>query len=45
MTLTIRRRDVLMLAAVFALALALPHWPMAQTSGKVELLWLGQAAW
>jgi L-ascorbate metabolism protein UlaG (beta-lactamase superfamily) len=34
-----------MLGAVLALALAFPHWPMAQPSGKVELLWLGQAAW
>jgi L-ascorbate metabolism protein UlaG (beta-lactamase superfamily) len=45
MTLAIRRRDVLMLGAALAVALALPRWPMAQPSGKVELLWLGQAAW
>jgi len=45
MTRAIRRRDVLVLAAVCALALALPRWPMAQTTGKAELLWLGQAAW
>jgi L-ascorbate metabolism protein UlaG (beta-lactamase superfamily) len=45
MTLAIRRRDVLVLCAVLAVAFALPSWPMAQPSNKVELLWLGQAAW
>ena len=45
MTLAIRRRDLVMLGAALAVALALPRWPMAQPSGKVELLWLGQAAW
>lgn len=34
-----------MLGAVLTAALALPHWPMAQPSGKVELQWFGQAAW
>jgi L-ascorbate metabolism protein UlaG (beta-lactamase superfamily) len=34
-----------MLGGLFAAALALPFWATAQTAGKVELLWLGQAAW
>src|SRR5262245_36811061 len=45
--MTVERRDVLKISGllVFALALALPGPLLAQTSGKVELLWLGQAAW
>jgi len=45
MTLATRRHAVLMLAAVLAIALALPGWLLAQSPGKAELLWLGQAAW
>ena len=41
------RRDVLKLsgALIVVLALTLPALLTAQPSGKVELLWLGQAAW
>ena len=45
MTLATRRHAVLMLAAVLAIALALPGWLLAQSPGRAELLWLGQAAW
>jgi L-ascorbate metabolism protein UlaG (beta-lactamase superfamily) len=44
--MTLTRRDVLKLSGVLivALALVLPGLLMAQQSGKVEVLWLGQAA-
>jgi L-ascorbate metabolism protein UlaG (beta-lactamase superfamily) len=43
--LTTHRRNVLVLAALLAVACALPAGPEAQPAGKAELLWLGQAAW
>lgn len=45
--MTLSRRDVLKLSALLIIILALvgPGLLPAQTAGKVELLWLGQAAW
>src|SRR6266852_1474619 len=45
--MTLARRDVPKLGALLiaAFVLALPGLPLAQTSGRVEFLWLGQAAW
>src|SRR5262245_46713842 len=45
--MTLTRREVLKLSVTVALALGvvLPGLLLAQPSGKVELLWLGQAAW
>ena len=48
MTLPTRRRAVALLASLVAAAIALAPFGgrlLAQTSGKAELLWLGQAAW
>ena len=48
MTLRTRRRAVLRLGVVIAAAMTLAPsagWLWAQSSGKAELLWLGQAAW
>ena len=44
--MTFVRADVLKLSAALflALALMLPGWPLAQPGGKVEVHWLGQAA-
>jgi L-ascorbate metabolism protein UlaG (beta-lactamase superfamily) len=44
--MTLVRRDVLIFSALVlvAFALLLPALPWAQPSGKVEVLWLGQAA-